>query len=62
MRLPKMLDVSDMNRREPTEMYPIDESKMNRVSRTLCEYDSDTKKANLCDPPMKREFGGTRRP
>jgi len=49
MRLPKMLDASDMNRRERTEMYAIDESKMNRLSHTLWKYDSETKKANLHD-------------
>lgn len=39
-----MLDVSDMNRREPTEMYAIDESKINRLSHTLCKHDSETKR------------------
>ena len=62
MRLPKVLDASDMNRRERTEIYAIDESKMNRLSQTLWKYDSETKKANLRDPPVKDEFGGPRRP
>ena len=43
-------------------MYAIDESKMNRLSQTLWKYDSETKKANLRDPPVKDEFGGPRRP
>jgi hypothetical protein len=62
MRLPKVLDATDMNRGEPTEMYAIDESKMNRLSQTLWKYDSETKKANHRDPPVKDEFGGPRRP
>ena len=43
-------------------MYAIDESKMNRLSQTLWKYDSETEKANLRDPPVKDEFGGSRRP
>ena len=62
MRLPKMLDASDMNRRERTEIYAIDESKMNRLSQTLWKYDSERKMANLRDPPVNDEFGGPRRP
>ena len=42
MRLPVLLDASDMNRREPTEMYAIDESKMNRLSHTPGKRDSET--------------------
>ena len=43
-------------------MYAIDESKMNRLSQTLWKNDSERKKANLRDPPVKDEFGGPRRP
>jgi len=35
---------------------------MNRLSQTLWKYDSETEKANLRDPPVKDEFGGSRRP
>jgi hypothetical protein len=62
MRLHKLLDASDMNRRERTEMYAIDESKMNRLSQTLWRYVSERKMANLRDPPVNDEFGGPRRP
>lgn len=62
MRLPKVMDASDVNRRERKEMYANDESKMNRRSHTLWKYDSETKKANLRDPPVEDEFGGPRRP
>jgi len=44
IRLPKRLDISEMNRREPTEMYAIDESKINRLSQTPCKHDSETKR------------------
>ena len=62
MGLPKMLDTSDMNKRRTTEMYAIDESKMNLLSQTLWKYDSEEMKANLRDPPVKDEFGGPWRP
>jgi hypothetical protein len=42
--------------------YAIDESKMNRMSQTPWKSDSETKKSNLCDPSVKDEFGGPRRP
>ena len=51
-----------MNQCGSTEMYAIDESKMNRLSHTLWKCDSETEKANLRDPPVKDEFGGPRRP
>jgi hypothetical protein len=57
-----MLDTADMNQRGNTEMYAIDESKMNRLSQIHWKYDFETKKANLRDPPVNDEFGGPRRP
>jgi hypothetical protein len=34
MKLSKLLDTADMNRRERKELYAIDESKLNRLSQT----------------------------
>jgi hypothetical protein len=57
----KIMDTSDMNERVSAEMYAIDESKMNRLSQTLWKYESEKKKANLRDPPVKEMPGGPRR-
>ena len=48
-----MLDSLDMNLRERTGIYAIDESLTKRRSQTQYEGDSETKDANRRDSPTK---------
>lgn len=56
-----MLDASDMNRRESTEMHAIDESIMNRLPQTHWKSDAEATDANRRDPRVRNVPGAVRR-